>query len=732
MIRHLAFVAVAAGIAALATLDLAPPATSASPDWVAVRETSLEVAAGSPLDFSRILKSAPVDASNRIMINGEGRLARADSPTVPARMMCASLAWSPASGGFPDKPTADRYALQLKRHGYDLARFHFVDAALMFGRSKDFDFDPETLDRVNYLMAVLKKNGISWIFDGLSSWRGGYGGFDDRWDPVSDLKLRVLVDDGAFEHWKKLVTLTLGAKNPYTGMRPVDDPALTLVVPVNEGGIEFDSILREKAGVPHYSVLLLPKWIAWLLDRYKTTKALSAAWGGLLSGQILENGTIALPTSRYERSARMRDFQAFLVDVETNAAARMTKALRDMGYAGPIAPYNNWPSLQTAVSRQPQDAVALNAYQDWVGGYQPGSKIGQVSSIADGAFYARAMAGGRWLGKPFIITEYDHLFWSRSRYEAGLVFPAYAALQGWDAICRHGHGPIILAYGEPYPHKRQMLPYAIALDPVARAGETLSALLFRRGDVSEAPATIPFAVRGVADLNESIQSREVDQLTRLALVAKIGLKPEGEIGPSDLAVRQPRDPAQGAQILQELKNRGLLQGKPTDPAGGRYVSQTGEITLKEQKGRIILDARATKAIAFGSLGTPVTVGPLTVGASSGGGALLSVSALDDKPVGKSRKLLVIFATDARNTGMRFRDGAEKIIDDFGRLPVLIRRGALDFKLAGKGAWLLSPVGLDGVVGKPIAAGDGDLSTRLSNVTEQGPTTFFLIERPEGT
>ncbi|MDA4631039.1 hypothetical protein NZA98_07950, partial [Escherichia coli] len=98
----------------------------------------------------------------------------------------------------------------------------------------------------------------------------------------------------------------------------------------------------------------------------------------------------------------------------------------------------------------------MNTYQDWVGGYEPGSSLGQKSSIADGAAYMRMMAAARWLNRPFIVTEYDHLFWSHYRYEAGIVMPAYAALQNWDVLCRHGHGPIVLAYGEDFAHKRQM------------------------------------------------------------------------------------------------------------------------------------------------------------------------------------------------------------------------------------------------------------------------------------
>ncbi|MFX8968946.1 hypothetical protein ABTN10_19970, partial [Acinetobacter baumannii] len=76
------------------------------------------------------------------------------------------------------------------------------------------------------------------------------------------------------------------------------------------------------------------------------------------------------------------------------------------------------------------------------------------SSFESGLAYIRAIAAARWFGKPFLVTEYDHLFWNPYRYEAGLAMPAYAGLQRWDMICRHGHGPIVLGYGEPFPQKR--------------------------------------------------------------------------------------------------------------------------------------------------------------------------------------------------------------------------------------------------------------------------------------
>jgi hypothetical protein len=162
-----------------------------------------------------------------VVIGANGSLAFAQAPDRRARLNCASLAWSPATGGFPDHRTADLYAEQLRIHGYNLVRFHYVEATLMTDRKGDFDFDPEALDRFRYFLAALKRQGIYWVFDVLTSPNGAIGGvFPHRWVEKHDLKLEVYVDDGARRHWRRLAEALLGAVNPHTGTRPLDDPAL--------------------------------------------------------------------------------------------------------------------------------------------------------------------------------------------------------------------------------------------------------------------------------------------------------------------------------------------------------------------------------------------------------------------------------------------------------------------------------------------------------------------------
>tara|TARA_R110002124_G_scaffold1797_9_gene11432 strand:+ start:21993 stop:24131 length:2139 start_codon:yes stop_codon:yes gene_type:complete len=691
-------------------------------DWPAVRETTLEVAPGSPLDFSAILPNGSINAARRVII-ANGRFAMSDAPDRPLPLLCASLAWSPASGGFPDHDGADRYARQLAMHGYNVARLHFMESALMFGRQDDFDFDPEVLDRIHYLLAALKREGISWIVDGMTSARGGLGGHDDRWDGKGDLKQSVLLEASGLAHWRQLQQAILGTVNPYTGIAPIADPALALIVLVNEGGLEFDSIVAQGQGAASYSPMITTAFNAWLRRHYADSAALAAAWGGLSGGESLEQGSIALPANRYAPSPRYRDVQRFFIEAETAGTAAMSAILREMGYQGAISNYNNWPILQANVSRRDLEALTMNIYFDWVSGYAPGTRIEQQSSIAKGLDYIRLAASTRRLGRPFVLTEYDHLFWNRYRYEAGLAVPAFAAFQGWDGLCRHGHGPIALRYGEEAPHKRQMLPYAIALDPVARAGETLAALLFRRGDVAPSAITIGFATDGDSGLGPSIAAREPEELTALMALGAIGLQ-EGD----GTGVPADRASTDLSAMVAQLRRDGAIGQDAVDAMGrGRYESDTGQIAVVPGQRLMQLVTPRTVAAAFESLDTPLQLGPATLLASTTP-ALFALAALDDLDLDESRRILVIMATDARNTDMTFADADAREIVDFGYLPVRIRPGTVTFDLEGSGPWRIAPVGLDGVVGDILAQGSGRIALSLDNATPRGPTTYFVIER----
>jgi hypothetical protein len=722
-------------------------------EWLPVRDVSLTIAPGSALDFSFLADGAAAGSKGRVRSDLSERLTFETSPanSAPIRFFCASLAWSPASGSYPDHASADRYAEQLKMHGYNLARLHFVDANLMSGRDRDFDFDPVQLDNFRYLLAALKRNGIYWMIDAASSENGAYGGvYPDRWTAKHDLKLQVHFSEDARKHWLKIVSAILGTANPYTGLSPLDDPALAFVTLFNENGLEFVSYLEEARTRRAYPDALREPFNKWLGEVYRTTPALAKAWGGTLGkGESIEFRTVDLPARHGERGPRMRDLQRFFLARERDTERWMTAALRALGYKGLTTAYNNMTTSAAHMSRF-QALVSLDSYHDEVLSLAPGTSIRQTSSLDDDAGYVQRMMGARWLNTPFVVSEYDHLFWNSFRREAGLVVPAYAALHGWSGICRHGMGPIDLAYGSALPHKQKMLPYGLGLDPIARAGETVAALLYRRGDVAQSRQRLPIEARLLGDGQDEIPR----DLTRLGLVTGIGLSLM--LDDAGQPVRTPADSGwprwldrlagklsganerSFAERLDRLVASAAITPETAENARRRvYRSDTGEIAMDAPRREFSVLTARTEALTFERLEAARTLGRLTVAAASGP-AMIAVSALDAQPVASSRKLLLVLATDALNTGMKFADASRRTVTDYGTLPVRIRRAAVRLGLAldvlepGQPERLkLTALHLDGTPGAALAVNRTaeTISLTLDNgAPSHGPTTFFLLER----
>lgn len=724
-------------------------------EWAPVQDVSLVIPSGSALDFSRLSPPGPAGRYGRVVASPSGRLAFDSSRDAPVRFNCASLAWSPASGSFPDKSTADLYAAQLRIHGYNLVRFHEVDAILMTGRERDFDYDPDQLDRFHYLLAALKREGVYWMFDIMTSQNGAVGGVrPHRWVDRHRLKLRVHVEPQARDHWRRLAETLYAAPNPYTGIAPLHDPALALVILVNENGVQFTAFLDKPNTPQAYPPLLRPAFNEWLVARYRNTDALRQAWGEQLGRESLEAGTVELARSWSERGPRMRDMKRFFRKLEADTFAWMEGEIRALGYRGLVSMYNNWLSSETHFVRERLSATTLNTYFDEVGSYESGTTITQKSSLEDALRYIRSVATARWLGQPFIISEYSQPFWNTFRREAGLVFPAYAALQGWDAICRHSHGAIDLTYQQSWPHKRTIMPYGAGLDPIQRAGETLSALLFHRSDVAGArmSAVVPFGKD--TDMIEDGLGMFPDPVTIAGLLTRTGLKPfDSQAEKSEIALLPDLAETEGSAAgwrralakvvtspdsdvgptIERLRKAGILPpGNRTDSNAGVFESETGEILVDSSRKYARVVTARTEAITFARLDGAQRLGVMAVKAASGP-ALVAASALDNERLDHSNRVLIIIATDAMNTGMTFRDRDRRTIESYGRMPVRIKRETIDveFEFASARGASLRALHLNGAPGDsfPITTSGRRIAMSIDNAAAtHGPTTYFLLER----
>jgi hypothetical protein len=752
-----------AGAVAL-VLSVSAPAQEGG-NWQPVKDVSLTIDNGSILDFSGFLAPAkPITA--RLTVNAAGAFVTADKPQQAQRFLMASTGIGSATGGFPDHATADTYVAQLRLHGYNMARIDFEEDTLMSGRKADFDFNPDQFDRFHYLLAALKKQGIYYVLNGLSSGNGAYGGIDDRWNDHRHLKLGVYVDPAAQAHWKTLVDKMLGAPNVYSGVAPLADPAMAGLIMVNEGGLAFLS----HAGIPD---ALRQPFNDWLKKKYGNTSALAQAWKSeLSSSESLESGTVALPKQDSWNSHRMGDLQRFFFDLEQSTADWMTAYLRQRGYQGLVTAYDNWLSPAEGLARGQFQWVDLhNYYSEPTAFVDKGSKMPQESMLAGGAKYIAELAASRYAGHAFTVSEYGQVFWNKYRRESALAVPAYAGFQNWNMISQHAYA-IALNYAGTNGRKDAIYPFMAGLDPVARADETLAALLFLRGDVAPARRTlgVKLTPEFTFDQNPMLGNMPFD-ITRMGLVSAIAVDPQGklesagaydaQIAPGSVDVKVAGKIVHGDEGMMSKAanlvggNLGAQAGKVDAVAAGRfngrvgalrtagvldssnqsaadrgyYQTDTGQIVLDTQKKRLTVVTPRTEAAVFDTL-EPIALSSLKID-SADTSALVSVSAMDGNPLQSSKRMLVILATDARNSNMQFADAAETTLTALGKLPVQIQTAKVKLTLSNANAAQLKVYSdtLAGKRGDAIAvehAANSITFTLDTSKLSHGPTTYFEI------
>jgi len=187
---------------------------------------------------------------------------------------------------FPTHAQSDKLAARLARFGINCVRLHYFDAEYgnfmteketgIYGKgdalskafaadpSVAFDFDPDKVDRQDYLIAALKKRGI-YVNMNLHVARFPKG--ISFFDPL------------AIASEKTYARKLLARVNPYTGLAYSADPCVAMVEINNENALfnnyhggALDRLPERQAAE------LRRQWNAWLVKVYGGTEALRAAW----------------------------------------------------------------------------------------------------------------------------------------------------------------------------------------------------------------------------------------------------------------------------------------------------------------------------------------------------------------------------------------------------------------------------------------------------------------------
>jgi hypothetical protein len=573
----------------------------------------------SPMDYSKAsaadasdLLDAPAGKHGFLTVRGD-RFVFEDG--TPARFWGTVVAGGPV---FMDHEAAERAAARLARFGCNMVRLHHMDAD--WARPNIFDsayddtqhFSAESLDRLDYLIYQLKQRGVYVYLDLLvhRKFKAGDGVRD--WQQVANgAKIVAHFNPQIIELQKKYAHELYTHLNKYTGLRYCDDPAIAMSEIINESSLFW---LSGYDAVP-------PSYIAELNDLWR-------AWAK--SHQVTTQGEVSVTDGLRQRNPKVL---GFLYETQVAYFNTMRDYLRSIGVKVPIAGSNHWEATALDLkSNLAMDYVDRHSYWDHPqGGFGPGASFDNVPMVKSKSWdMASWMAGQRAAGKPFIVTEWNCCWINEYIAEGPLTMAAYGAFQGWDGLLQFDYsGADWLDHIEGN--------FDIGNKPHVFATWPAAARLFLKGQVEPGSAAVETRYR--PDTADTIAG---------GLRERAGLRYR-----LSFAFAGPGE----AEALPDLAK---LEG----PA----VSDTGQLTWDAEAGLITIDAPACAA-RIGFANGPVKAGPVSFEVIPGF-AVTAVTALDDRPIPQSGRLLITAAARAENSGMVYGPGKTKALDA-GRAPLLV-------------------------------------------------------------
>lgn len=595
------------------------------------------------------------------------------------------------AANFPEHEYSEKVARRLAKTGCNMVRLHQLDAEwntpniFQFTKGEykanTLSFDKQSMERLDYLISCLKREGIYIYMDILTYRKFKVGDGVQAPELLGDSgKPYSIYNRKMIELQKKTINDFWNHHNPYTKMKHKEDPVFALAEVTNENDLFSKFKIKDEPYASEFRDLFKD----WLRENDVSYDADACDLNGS-DKELLEF-----------KSQLQAEYYSEIIDYH-----------REIGVKVPLSGTNWTISGYCGKSQMAGDFTDSHTYfYDWNWGEVEKHCINTALTHGIDTGLG-ALANSRTAEKPFFVSEWDMPWPNEHRAESSILYAAVGAYQDWTGLAIHTYsytadlekmqilGKEISCSsigGVPY---REGI-FSVWNDPAKYGLFYHSAIITRRGDVSVGEKVLPIKVADMGEVhfNSSKPAFLGVEKTRLGITYD-----EGKATISD------------TEFLVSEQD-------------GSVTSDNGELYRDWKKNFGTIDTPMSKC-AYGFLGknSPIALEDVLIKAETDF-AVIALSSLTDQPISQSSNILLTTVGRSGNTDAKF-EGDQML--DFGKPPILIEvieaELQLDTTCKMLSVWAVSAEGL--YIGKvPSEYRDGALCFKLG---ETFPSMYYLIQ-----
>jgi hypothetical protein len=659
-------------------------AVAAPDEWFPLVADDDTFSPDSVIDMSKLI---PAPAGEFGFVNAAGKDLRFERS--PKAIKFWGTGANLESGRYSREQLTQR-AKYFRKFGINIVRQH----PLFDDITTDGRIDPAKLDQYDWWFAELKKHGIYTQWSVFYHYTIGpndgypadlYAELEGRPDRKDTYGI-ITISPKLHEIRRKSLLQLLQHKNPYTGLRYVDDPALAIVEMQNEDSVFFWNPLgwlAEGKKMPLHSQMLRERWAAWVKAKYKTDAALKTAWGALRSGDSVGSSELQVmspwelpgegprgPFAGQDR--RAGDYIQFLAEMQRGFFADTEKAMRDAGLkcATVTTGWQVGGAATDAANTWTDTAATVIDRHNYAGGGAGGHGITE-GAVKNESHLKKPGSGIFSVGMkqvekmPFSVSEWTQSAPNQWKVECTPLMAFYGmGLQGWDVSNHFAQSGTHLADGWGPSAYVTDQPHFIGQFPAV-------AFAIYNGHLTEGPIV---AARRLS-LAEVFSGKDPlkQDFTKGGYDAKT-LEEQGGTPSEAFAA------GRVTVSFDSGKSEAIDLAKLWDRNRQTIRSATGEMTWDYRREVVTIHASKTQAV-IGRVGGQTFTLPGVTATFRTPFVSVIFTPLDNVPLAESKRILITALAQDKQSGARYASDGSKL-EAVGTAPLLLEPVQATFKFTG--------------------------------------------------